>query len=377
MLITQERRTISQNTASIPLLDTAVLLHLNKLLSQLPMDHNQLVVLQLSIQLTIWLPNLKREQLHCLISTHGQGITGSLQILMLITQEKRTISQSIASTALLVTAVSPHQNRLPNQPFTDLNQLVDTLLSTQLTTWLFKLMLKRKPLHCPTSTHGQEITGSLLILMLTIPERKTIFQSTASTTLPATAVSPHPNKLPNQPFMDHNQLVDMQLSIQLTTWSSKLMSKPLHCQTSTHGQETTGNQLILMPITQEKRMISQNTASTQLLATAVLPHQNKLLNQPSMAHSQVVISLSSIQLTTWLPKLVKKDLYMFHTHMQDLKISTWLNWNTAQIWMRDSLLSMERLRLLHIQPQDSTAMLTMACERIRWFENERTGYFNR
>jgi len=52
--------------------------------------------------------------------------------------------------------------------------------------------------------------------MLITPEPQMISQNIASIMLPDTAVSPHPSKLPNQQFMDHNQLEDMLPFIQST-----------------------------------------------------------------------------------------------------------------------------------------------------------------
>jgi len=71
--------------------------------------------------------------------------------------------------------------------------------------------------HFQTSTHGQETILNQLTLMLIIQEQAMTSQPIASTRLLDTAVSPHPNKLLNQQFTDHNQLVDMLQSIQSTT----------------------------------------------------------------------------------------------------------------------------------------------------------------
>jgi hypothetical protein len=142
---------------------------------------------------------------------------------MLITQEHQMTSQPIASTTLLDTVVSPHQNRLPNHPSTDHNIMIpEWQQSTQQITCLLRLM----QLLSQTSTHGQEITGKPLTKMLTTPEPPTISQPTASTTLLDTAVLPHLSKLPNHPSTDHNITTqEWQLSTQPTTC---LLKEPQH-----------------------------------------------------------------------------------------------------------------------------------------------------
>jgi hypothetical protein len=88
----------------------------------------------------------------------------------------------------------------------------------------------------------------------------------------------HQNKLLNQQCMDHNiTILVWLLFIQQIICLHNI--KQLLYQTSTHNQETTGRQLIKMPITQEPPMISQLIAFTMLQDTAVSHHPNKLLNQ--------------------------------------------------------------------------------------------------
>jgi len=224
MLTTPEPPMISQNIASTTLLDIVVSPHLNKLPNQLLMDLNiRVLVRLLTIQLIIWLLKFQVELLHYLTSTHGQGTTLRLPILMLTTQEHPMISQNIASTTLQDIAVSPHQSKLPSQLLMDHNiKILVRQLTIQLTTWLFRLRL----LHYPTSTHGQGTILRLLILMPTIQEHQMIFQNIASTTLQDIAVSPHQSKLPSQLLMDHNiKILVRQLTIQLTTWLFKLRWK--------------------------------------------------------------------------------------------------------------------------------------------------------